>query len=132
MDAEKLYEWQNKTILIVEDDLSSAFYLKEVLDDTGVNLLFATDGNQAIELVREHPEIDLVLMDIQMPILNGYEATKKIKHFRPKLAVIAQTAYAFTKDKDLCYEAGCDGYIAKPIQPKELLDHVAPYMDHRP
>ena len=132
MNANRLYHWQDKTILIVEDDLSSSFHLKEVLEDTGVYLLFATDGHQAVEMVRDHPEINLVLMDIQMPIMNGYEATKKIKHFRPELTVIAQTAYAFTKDRDLCFEAGCDAYLAKPIQPKELLDRVAEFMNHQP
>ena len=127
MNEEHIYEWQDKTILIVEDDLSSSFYLKEVLDDTGVYILFADEGNQAIEMVRDHPEIDLVLMDIQLPILNGYEATKTIKKIRPDLIIIAQTACAFTEDRDKCFEAGCDDYLAKPIEPKELLDKIASY-----
>ncbi|HYW95957.1 MAG TPA: response regulator [Bacteroidales bacterium] len=124
------YEWQNKTILIVEDDLSSSFFLKEILLETEANLLFAADGREAIEVSREHPEIDVVLMDIQLPLLNGYETTREIKKIYPELPVIAQTAYAFQSDKEKCFEAGCIDYITKPIETTLLLDKIADVINH--
>lgn len=123
------YEWEGKTILIVEDDISSTFYLKEILDETGVDLLFASDGGQAVKLVSEHPELDLVLMDIQIPILDGYATTIEIKKMKPELPVIAQTAYALLDDREKCMNAGCDGYLSKPIDPMKLLETLAPFID---
>ncbi len=123
------YEWEGKTILIVEDDISSTFYLKEILDETGADLLFASDGGQAVKLVSEHPELNLVLMDIQIPILDGYATTIEIKRMNPELPVIAQTAYALVDDREKCMNAGCDGYLAKPIDPMKLLETLSPYID---
>ena len=118
------YEWKGKTILIVEDDLSSSFFLKEILHDTEADLLFASDGRQAIETVEANPAIDIVLMDIQLPVLNGYDATREIKKKHPFLPVIAQTAYAFKSDREKCMAAGCSDYIAKPIHAGDLLNKI--------
>jgi len=76
---------------------------------------------QAIEICQNNTSVNLVLMDIQLPGLNGYEATAKIKAIRPELPIIAQTAFAMTEEKDACFAAGCDGYIAKPIRADLLL-----------
>ncbi len=119
------YEWKGKTILIVEDDLSSSFFLKEVLADTEADLLFASDGREAVEMSAKHPEIDIILMDIQLPELNGYEATRMIKKKSPAIPIIAQTAYAFQSDRDKCFEAGCSDYIAKPIKADVLLEKIS-------
>ena len=88
------YEWEGKTILIVEDDISSTFYLKEILDETGVDLLFASDGCQALNMVEEHPELTLVLMDIQIPILDGYATTIEIKKIIFQNNLLINTRFA--------------------------------------
>ncbi|VAW14498.1 hypothetical protein MNBD_BACTEROID01-1354 [hydrothermal vent metagenome] len=107
---------KEKTILIVEDVQVSFEFLKIVLEKSGINIIWAKDGEEAIKLCKENTNIDLVLMDINMPFMNGYEATKKIKKIRPNLPIIAQTAYAIAGDKEKSLEAGCDDYIAKPIK----------------
>ena len=123
------YEWDGKTILVVEDDISSSFFLKEVLADTHADILFAADGSEAIDMCSRHSEIDLVLMDIQLPEVDGYTATREIKKNRPSLPVIAQTAYAFQSDRKKCFEAGCSDYIAKPINADLLLEKISALMD---
>lgn len=122
------YNWSGKKILIVEDDISSTFFLKEVLEETGVSLEFATDGLTALRLCKEDETINLVLMDIQIPFLNGFETTSQIKAIRPNLPIIAQTAYAFIDDREKSLQVGCDDYISKPIDPFELLDRLSLYM----
>jgi CheY-like chemotaxis protein len=125
----KKYDWSGKKILIVEDDISSSFFLKEVLEETGVALEFATDGLTALKFCEEDDSISLVLMDIQIPFLNGFETTAKIKEIRPDLPVIAQTAYAFVDDREKSLQVGCDDYISKPIDPFELLDRLSLYIE---
>jgi CheY-like chemotaxis protein len=122
------YEWQDKVILIVEDDISSAFYLKEVLVDTGAELFFASDGHEAIDICEKNPNIDLVLMDIQLPVMDGYVATHEIKKINPDIVVIAQTAYVLPEEKERAYEAGCDDYITKPIDAFELLNKIVTFL----
>ena len=119
------YNWDGKTILIVEDDISSIFYLKEILKDSGVDLLIAEDGKKAISIFKDHSEINLILMDIQLPVLNGYETTRKIKSLNPNLPVIAQTAYAMPEERIKCLEAGCNDYLAKPLDPNLLLQKIS-------
>ncbi len=119
------YEWPGKTILIVEDDISSSLFLKEVLADTEADLLFASNGAESIDRCKKYPHIDLVLMDIQMPIMDGYTATEKIKKINPKIIVIAQTAYSLPEEEIQAYAAGCSDYIIKPIDAFELLNKIA-------
>lgn len=119
-----IYNWEKHTILIVEDDYSSVFYLKEILKDTQAKIEIADDGEQSVEICRTNPDISIVLMDIQLPIMDGLEATKLIKQLRPGLPVIAQTAYAMPYDMENCLEAGCDDYITKPIDMFELLEKI--------
>jgi two-component system, cell cycle response regulator DivK len=119
-----IYNWGKYTILIVEDDYSSVFYLKEILKDTQVNLEIVGDGEHAIQLCKENKTISLVLMDIQLPFMDGCEATREIKRIRPSLPVIAQTAYAMPYDMENCMAAGCDDYIAKPIDMLDLLNKI--------
>lgn len=116
------FHWQNRLVLIVEDDEMSYVYLKEVLKNTHIKILRAGDGAEAVKLVHQHPEIDLVLMDIKLPIMDGYEATRKIKEYRKQIPIIAQTAYAMADDKEKSFEVGCDDYITKPINRQRLLD----------
>ncbi|NTW33035.1 MAG: response regulator [Bacteroidetes bacterium] len=107
-------------ILIAEDDWISSQYLNKILSKFNVTAINVENGEQAVEIVKNTPDIDLILMDIRMPVMDGIEATKIIKQIRPDLPVIAQTAYAFSEEKDLILSAGCDECIEKPIQKDKL------------
>ncbi len=115
------FDWKDKTILVAEDEIRNYQYLYEVLKLTNATILHAKNGKEAIELCKENVKIDLVLMDIKMPEINGYIATREIKKIRQNLPVIAQTAYAMQEEVTLCKEAGCDEYISKPIDSHKLL-----------
>lgn len=123
------YNWGNKTVLIVEDDDINFFYLKETLEETNINLIYADNGFKAIDLFKTNPKIDLVLMDMKMPLMNGYDATSKIKSIRPYVPVIAQTAYALSTERKKSFDAGCDGYITKPIMPGALISALSKYLE---
>ncbi len=119
------------TILIVEDEEVNYLYIETLIKDEielKSNILHAKNGEEAIEICKLRSEIDIVLMDIKMPVLNGYEATKKIKKIRPNLTVIAQTAYSVIEDKKKAISAGCDNFISKPIDTKDLADVLGIYL----
>ena len=118
------YDWKDKTILIAEDEDTNFELLKAALHKTKVNVIWAVNGLEAVEICKANKNIDLVLMDIRMPKMNGYEATKKIKSFRKNLGVIALTAYAMAEDGAKSLEAGCDMYFSKPIRPSKLLSVI--------
>jgi len=117
-------DWHDKTLLIAEDEPSNVLYLQTVLQSTSIHLLFASNGLEAVELCRTHPEIEVVLMDIKMPRMDGLEATKLIKSFRSELPVIATTAFAMESEQEFILEAGCDDYLPKPIMRKDLLEKI--------
>ena len=117
-----------KTILVVEDVESSYEYLKVVIEKSGMNTLWAKNGEEAIQLCASNANIDLVLMDINMPIMNGYQATEEIKKFKPSLPIIAQTAYAIVGDREKSLDAGCDAYITKPIKREDLLKIIKKFL----
>lgn len=117
-----------KTILIVEDDEASFEFLKILLENKGVTTYWAKDGKESIKYCKENPDIDLVLMDINMMNMNGYTATKKIKKFRPDLPIIAQTAYAIAGDREKAFDAGCDDYISKPIKKEILMEKIGKWL----
>ncbi|MCK4745711.1 MAG: response regulator, partial [Bacteroidales bacterium] len=117
--------WEGKKILIAEDDHSNYHFLHEALKDTGVEIFWSKDGEETLEMFRTHKDLDVILMDINMPAMNGYECTKIIKKERPDLPVVAQTAYAMSGEREISREAGCDGYLPKPIKVSELLDTLA-------
>ncbi|MEI7707274.1 MAG: PAS domain S-box protein [Chlorobium sp.] len=111
-------------ILIAEDDATSTLLLQSILKGQNITILFAENGWEAVELVQHHPEINLVLMDIKMPVMNGYEATRLIKQHRPLLPVIAQSAFTAIEEKQKAKEAGCDSFLTKPINSSDLLEHL--------
>lgn len=121
--------WVNHTILIVDDYRDIYFYFSETLVNTGINLLYADNGTKAIELCRDHAEIELVLMDIQMPEMSGIDATKNIRKFRRNLPIIAQTAYAQSDDFDLFLDAGFNDLITKPIEKDILLKKISKFLN---
>jgi len=115
---------KDKKLLIVEDDFSSKLYLNKLLEKTGAQLLNAGDGRQAIDLVMTHPDIDVILMDIQLPVLDGYKATKKIREIRSNIIIIAQTAYGLHGDKEKFIQSGFNDYIIKPIMSQALKEKI--------
>ena len=118
-----------KIVLIVEDDLKSMKLFRDLLEASGYASLEATNGKKAVELAREKKP-DLILMDIQMPVMDGFEATKILKAGAEtrNIPIIALTSYAMKEDDEKIREAGCDGYITKPIDTKEFLKKVAEYL----
>lgn len=121
-------KWSGKTLIIAEDEDSNYKLLYEVLKRSGINVLRARTGSEAIQLVMENTRIDLILMDIQMPELDGYEATREIKSFNAEIPIIAQTAYAMSGEKEISMQAGCDDYIAKPIRATDLMRILSKYL----
>ncbi|MDY6802118.1 MAG: response regulator [Bacteroidota bacterium] len=121
---EKNYIWPGKTILIVEDAQISYELLTKFLKDSQVNFVHAENGEQAVVLCKNEHSIDLVLMDIQLPMMDGLETTRQIKQNNPNLPVIAQTANAMDEDRKNIIDAGCDDYIAKPINKYYLLEKI--------
>lgn len=119
---------QKELVLIVEDTESNYKYLNTLVRRMNLDTLWARDGNEAIEMAKNNPEISLVLMDIQLPTMSGLEATKKIRAFAPDLPIIAQTAYAMSGDREVSLEAGCDDYIPKPIRKKDLEQLIDNYI----
>jgi PAS domain S-box-containing protein len=116
-------------ILIAEDDVASFLHLSILVKEMTRELLHATSGSEAVKACRENPDIDLVLMDIKMPHMNGLEATRIIREFNPKVVIIAQTAYALTGDHEKSLEAGCNDYITKPILIEDLIGKLALHLE---
>ncbi len=108
------------SVLIAEDEESATIYLKELLKEQSKKLIFAKTGREAVELCRMNPDVNLVLMDIRMPDMDGYAATREIRKFNKKVIIIAQTAYALEGDREKALGAGCNDYISKPFEPKKL------------
>lgn len=115
---------KGRIILIVEDDLSSRLYLNKILEKTGAVLLNAGDGNEAIDMALSNPDIDIILMDIQLPVMDGYKAAEKIREFRKNIVIIAQTAYGLMGDKEKIIDSGFNDYIIKPIFSQNLIDKL--------
>lgn len=121
IDEKDFPKWKNKKILIVEDVEESVMLLTEMLEPTNALVIIARNGKEAIDICLNDKDIDIVLMDLQLPILDGYKATHEIKRTRPLLPIIAQTANAMSDDREKALDAGCDDYIAKPIRYDELI-----------
>jgi len=118
-------------ILIVEDDYSSKLYLNKILEKTEAVLLNAGDGEEAIDIVRNNPDTELILMDIQLPVMDGYMATQKIREFRNDIIIIAQTAYGLIGDMEKISSAGFNDFIIKPIQSKVLIEKMLTILESR-
>ena len=112
-------------ILVVEDDAVSAMLIKKVISSLSKELLFSTDGVDAVQKCRDNSDIDLILMDIRMPVMGGYEATQLIREFNKEVVIIAQTAFGLSGDREKAMEAGCNDYISKPINIEELKTKIS-------
>ena len=124
----KFINWQSKKCLVVDDNKDVLIYLKRVLVDTGILMLTARSGYEALEVIKNTPDIDVILLDMQMPEMNGIEATKEIRKIRKDLPIIAQTAFIFEDDKDIILEAGCDACLIKPIRKDHLITTMSSFI----
>ena len=122
---------KGKTILIVEDDYVCSLLIKELLADTQATVLHALTAAKAVETVAQNQKIDLVLMDIQLPDMNGLQASTSIKNINKNIPIIIQTAYAFESYMKKSKEIGVDSYILKPIDPQKLFDAMKKYFGKR-
>jgi len=111
----------NKIILIAEDEPLISAYFKAVLNPYGVQIIWASNGKEAVTIFESRKDIDIILMDIRMPEMDGYEAIRQILKIDSTAKIIAQTAYATTEEIEKCFAAGCIGYISKPINSHELI-----------
>lgn len=119
--SQNLYNWRGRTILVVDDEELNYHYLLGILEPTGVNTLWVSSGQEAIEMCRQRNEIQIVLMDIKMPGLDGIQTTEIIKNSFPDKVVIMLTSYTYADEKERSFHAGCDDYLNKPVREKELL-----------
>ncbi len=118
------YNWADKLFLVADDEEINKVLIKECLESTKVSILFADNGLDAVNIFKNNKNIDLILMDIKMPEMDGYEATKLIKNIDSRIPIIANTAYAMLYERDKCLEIGCDDYIAKPFNITDLLSVI--------
>jgi CheY-like chemotaxis protein len=119
---------KGRKILIVEDDLSSRLYLNKILEKTGVIILNAGDGQEAIDIAMRNPDIDIILMDIQLPVMDGYTSTRKIREFRENVIIIAQTAYGLLGEKEKIIDSGFNDYLVKPIFSQNLMQKLITHL----
>ncbi len=127
-ESSETVSWGGKCLLLVEDDQASATFIKEIFEETGIKILHASNGEETLELVRNNPLIDIILMDLRLPDTNGLELTRFIKEDYPGMIVIAQTAYAGSINLKDCIDAGCSDFIPKPIHPEQIFNLVSEYL----
>jgi len=120
-EKQEVNQNESKLILLAEDDDSSFEYMHILLESMGFKMLQCADGESAVNMAKEHPEIVLILMDIKMPVMDGLEATRKIRKFNSEIPIIAQSAYALAGDAEKALAAGCNDYVTKPVNRKVLL-----------
>ncbi len=126
----KDYNWKGKRILIAEDEESNYHFLEAILKKTQVSLLWASDGVEFLELINKHDDIDLVLLDIKMPGINGFNAIKVVRQQNITIPVIAQTAFNQPEDKQRCLDSGCNDYLSKPIDKELLISKIACFFNN--
>lgn len=130
IDPDKLQKnWSDRVILIAEDVKINYLLIKSILSKTKVKILWAPDGQKAIEAIKNHDDVDLVLMDIQMPKLDGYEAAKQIREYKGDIPVIYQSANNVPQSMISEIEKQYSGYISKPIHAEKLLTAISKYFD---
>ena len=120
----------NKPVIIVAEDEEYNFALiKIIFEKEGMNILWAQNGEEAIDIYKNNSVVNLIFMDIKMPIMNGLDATRAIKKINKDIPIIALTAYTLPEDRDLCFEAGCDEFVTKPINRANLVDTAYKWLD---
>lgn len=125
---EKDQSWPGTKILIVEDDEFNFQFMKAIFHGKGTEIIRAKNGEEALQSFREDKEIRLILMDIQIPIIDGFEVTRRIRSEDAVIPIIAQTAFIHDDEEKKCMEAGCSGYISKPVDRMKLLGLVGEHL----
>ena len=123
-----IVNWSSKKCLLVDDNKEVLIYLKRILADTGINVVKAYSGPEALKIISSDEAIDLVLLDMQLPGMNGIETTMHIRNMRKDLPIIAQTAFIFEEEKDTIIQAGCDACLLKPIRKEQLLSVMSSFI----
>lgn len=121
-------DWSAHKCLLVDDNVDVLTYLKRILLDTGINIISASSGAEALEIISKTPDLDLILLDLQMPEINGLEVTKEIRKINSNIPVIAQTAYIFEDEKAGILQAGCDACLIKPILKDNLITVMSSFI----
>ncbi len=124
------YNWENKKLLLVDDVKVNLEFLDLLLRKTKAKTILADNGKKAVDIFKKDTSIDLVIMDLQMPVMDGYTATRLIKEIKPDVPVIVQTAYSELSDSKLARQSGCDAYMEKPIKANELLKTIARLLEN--
>ncbi|OFX27525.1 MAG: hypothetical protein A2041_03725 [Bacteroidetes bacterium GWA2_31_9b] len=127
--SKETFDWEGKVILVAEDDEANFMVLERALAKTKATLIRAENGKEAVKIFKSTPGIDVILMDIRMPLMDGIEATQEIKEIDFKVPIIVQTAFNMSNEKEKSFKAGCDDYISKPINLKELMATISKYID---
>ncbi|MDZ4181863.1 MAG: response regulator, partial [Candidatus Cloacimonadaceae bacterium] len=128
-NTEKAFGARKLRVLIVEDDQVSYWLLQRMLRGIAKDILRASNGNDAIRLAMENPDLDLILMDIKIPGMDGHETTRKIREFNPRVPIIAQTAHGFSGDREEALSNGCTDYILKPVEKNDLYAMILEYLE---
>jgi CheY-like chemotaxis protein len=127
MFNEQGHDWTGKTILVVEDDEANYLYFKSLLKKTGAKLIWEKNGHEALRTVQEIGSIDLILMDVLIPFINGIDVTREIRKQKNTVPVIIITAYTSKEIRQNSYMAGCNEFLTKPVLPNELLKIISKY-----
>jgi CheY-like chemotaxis protein len=126
--GEPEYQWNEFKIMIVEDNLPSQRFIKEVIKPTHADIILASSSEEALKQFHAHQDINLILMDIKLPDQDGFQTTRAIRQEDKEIPIIATTAYAMETDKKVAIKNGCNDYLAKPINKKELLKTISKYL----
>ena len=121
---------KGRSILIVDDVEDNRSLFGFYLKSTKAKLLYANNGKEAVNMCKTDSTIDLVLMDLQMPVLNGIDATREIRKFNQQMPIIAVTAYSFPGEKQCCLDAGCNDFISKPIDSDVLIEMIKMFLEN--
>jgi CheY-like chemotaxis protein len=125
--SNKSYRWENKKILIAEDETLNWFFIREMLRKTGADIRRAKDGIEVVEKTRiQQP--DIILMDLKMPEMSGIEATKQIRKFNMDVPIIAQTAFVMAEEKEQSLRAGCNQFVTKPLDRTVIMEIIDAYL----
>ncbi len=125
------FDFSDKMVLVVEDNQISFKLIHAVLTQVRTNVVHATNGRKAIEACESGAHFDMVLMDMQMPEVDGLEATRRIKEIRPELPIVATTANTYDETARACKEAGCDGFLTKPLQFRKMFELMQALFDQQ-
>lgn len=128
MDFSTDYNWEGKVLMIAEDEEFNFIFMEEILSDTKATIIRAHNGQEAVDIFKTNTDIDLILMDMQMPIMDGYDATRSIKKIKNEVPIIAQTAYHYGEAYEEIMDAGCDDFVSKPINIDGLKDLIERFL----